>query len=556
MRRNLKFEDMKKYLMGAAVLAMLAASCQNEELVKQTEVQQGELFTLEVGKSFESRTVLGNDNVTHWSKDDKIFVSGADGEVSGVLSFDGYIGDDKSKAKFTGWISGGQSSELEHIVFPVPQGGKIDMSARKEGRLDAPMLGTIGNGEVQTLNNVGTLFAFEVGGNPNLGAIIKGDEDNDSGTPSMNMTGGYYTFADGTLTYHPAEKVAPAAITGNYAYVPVATAITTTAENAATSNSIKLEKIEVYDIKGDEDKLVTEITEVITVTKNEIYGDEDDEDTGLIIETDKNGNSTAVYVVSSEEELKDAVAAGGYEKVVKIALTNDITLSNGLELSATYTKPVSGRGAGEGVTPNKELVIDLKGYTLTTSTTDGTDDDIKNEGYVLTIKDGKMVSGNSAVGSYSGETYLLNCEVETTSTQRANAVYIAGGYAEIKGGSYSGYGELNAEDKRTDWYAIGITGKSTEAVVNTRAASEMCGGVTVINGAVATITGGYYEGTEWYGLNINGSKVKLEGNPTFKGKVKDVQIYENESEINGVKFEVGIYTMKEVNDKISSVDNN
>ena len=150
---------MKKIMMSAAVLALLATGCQNEVLVEQSEQQKGQLFTLEVGRGFESRTVLGETDAngitpTWWSEDDAIYVSGADGKVSGVLKFVGY-GQNKSIATFSGYVTGGQPTELEHIVFPVPEGGKtINMADRTSGKLDAPMIGTINGGTVETLKNV------------------------------------------------------------------------------------------------------------------------------------------------------------------------------------------------------------------------------------------------------------------------------------------------------------------------------------------------------------------------------------------------------------------
>ena len=90
---------MKKIMMSAAVLALLATGCQNEVLVEQSQPQEGQLFTLEVGRGFESRTVLGETDAngktpTWWSEDDAIYVSGADGKVSGVLKFVKFIDGD------------------------------------------------------------------------------------------------------------------------------------------------------------------------------------------------------------------------------------------------------------------------------------------------------------------------------------------------------------------------------------------------------------------------------------------------------------------------------
>ena len=63
-------KNMRKTLIGAAVMALFATGCQNEVLIEKEQVQ-GELFTLEVNKGMNSRTVL-NGNATWWSENDKI----------------------------------------------------------------------------------------------------------------------------------------------------------------------------------------------------------------------------------------------------------------------------------------------------------------------------------------------------------------------------------------------------------------------------------------------------------------------------------------------------
>jgi len=307
---------MKRYLMGAAMLAMMAASCQNEQLVEQTEVQQGELFTLEVGKSFESRTVL-NGTATHWCEDDAIYVSGDNGNVHGVLKFKRY-GSDKTQAVFEGYVSGGQPSELEHIVFPVPQDGKIDMSARKEGRLDAPMLGTIGNGEVQTLNNVGGLLAV----------MIKNESDKELTLTAKtgsgeNMTGGYYTFSNGELVYTPEDTpISIQASENGYTYIPVATTTSAT-DGTGTNQSVEV-SVTILDTETEDE--VSSTNNLITVSKGEIFGDDDEEETGLDVSLKEEGTPVEIIKVTTLEELKSVAenAAGN----VNIMLTDDVVMGN------------------------------------------------------------------------------------------------------------------------------------------------------------------------------------------------------------------------------------
>ena len=294
---------MKKIMMSAAVLALLATGCQNEVLVEQSQPQEGQLFTLEVGRGISSRTEMGDNNATNWSTDDAIFVSGENGGVHGVLKFVGY-GEDKSIATFSGYISGGQPSKLQHIVFPVPEDGKIDMSKRNPGKLDAPMIGTINpSGTVQTLNNVGGLLAFKMlGGEGNVYGVSAEDGP-------KNMTGGYYTFnaESGTLVYTPVDKVTPAMVMEDgYVYVPVAT--TTTATNGTGTKTDVTVDVIVTNLESTTS--IIESTDV-NITSGEIMGD--NEDTGLdtgVIEGENGAGAVKATIVSSSEELAEAVKAG------------------------------------------------------------------------------------------------------------------------------------------------------------------------------------------------------------------------------------------------------
>ena len=303
---------MKKIMMGAAVLALLATGCQNETLVEQSQSQEGQLFTLEVSKGVSSRTELGKNNATNWSTDDAIYVSGEAGGVRGVLQFAGFVDGNKSKALFKGYIFGGQPSKLQHIVFPAPVDGKIDMSKRNPGKLDAPMIGTINpNGTVQTLNNVGGLLAFKmIGGEGNVYGVSATAGTN-------NMTGGYYTFnaENGTLDYNPVNNVTPAMVMEDgYVYVPVAT---TTDQTDGTS--AETETVDVTVTNLETESTVIEGNDV-EITSGEIMGDEEGEDTGLdtgVIEGEE--GAVAGTIVSTLAELETAIKNG--ENVV---FANDI----------------------------------------------------------------------------------------------------------------------------------------------------------------------------------------------------------------------------------------
>lgn len=265
---------MKKMMMSAAVLALLATGCQNEVLVEQSQPQEGQLFTLEVGRGISSRTEMGDNNATNWSTDDAIFVSGENGGVHGVLKFVGY-GENKSIATFSGYISGGQPSKLQHIVFPVPQNGKIDMSARTPEKLDAPMIGTIGDGAVQTLNNVGGLLTFKVEGGEGNSYGLRAITDQNE-----NMTGGHYEFdpAEGTLKYIPGDNVAPIQVNEDgYVYVPIATTTQPTTGEGDSKVSVNVEVINPIT-----DGVIKETSSAIDVESGDIFGDDPTEDTSAL----------------------------------------------------------------------------------------------------------------------------------------------------------------------------------------------------------------------------------------------------------------------------------
>ena len=290
---------MKKYFLSAAVFAIFATGCQNEIIENQSN-ENGELFSLEVVKGMSSRTELvGTD--TNWSKGDKIYVSGDDGNVAGVLTLEGNGG--SANGKFTGYILGGKPAKLEHIVFPVPQDGKIDMSKRNPEKLDVPMVGTIENGAFKSLHNVGGLLAIKTGANVDevLGFTATSD--------GVNMTGGSYKFnpVTGTLEYIPANNIAYVQVAEDgVAYIPVATvaneAVTGTEEPETLPVIVEISNAETNEV-------ILETQEPIEVTTGKIYGDDENE----TIELDGT-------FVSTLEELNAAIA-----KNENVVFANDIT---------------------------------------------------------------------------------------------------------------------------------------------------------------------------------------------------------------------------------------
>lgn len=117
---------------------LMAISCQNENLIEQS---QGSQFTLSARKGIASRThLVGNQTV--WSEGDQIYVSSANGRVTGVLTLSSDPGE--VTGTFTGLVSG-NPNDLAYSVFPAPKNGTIiDLSIIEgAGEVDAPMIGKI-----------------------------------------------------------------------------------------------------------------------------------------------------------------------------------------------------------------------------------------------------------------------------------------------------------------------------------------------------------------------------------------------------------------------------
>lgn len=145
--------------MGGVILATLLAtsSCQDENLVDNPSPQSNQI-TLTASYAVSSRTHLGKDGKqTVWSENDKIYVSDADGKITGTLYIDPADAG-KSEATFNGFVKGGSPSKLVYSVYPVPTNGKIDLSQVTGGdKLNAPMVGQINNGHVPFKNTCGVL---------------------------------------------------------------------------------------------------------------------------------------------------------------------------------------------------------------------------------------------------------------------------------------------------------------------------------------------------------------------------------------------------------------
>jgi len=149
---------LRKINRGGVILATLLAlaGCQSEKLVDDSGSQGGQV-TLTASRGVSSRTHLGSDGKqTVWSEGDKIYVSSADGKVTGVLSLTSEAG--LPDGTFTGFVFG-DPDRLAYSVFPVPENGKtIDLSQVTGGdKIDAPMVGPINDGNVPFENTCGIL---------------------------------------------------------------------------------------------------------------------------------------------------------------------------------------------------------------------------------------------------------------------------------------------------------------------------------------------------------------------------------------------------------------
>lgn len=138
----------------ACLLAL--AGCQNEDSVDNGGSQSSQVI-MTASISTSSRTYLDSESMhTVWSEGDQIYVSSADGKVTGTLTLTSEPG--RTSGTFTGYVLG-DPDKLDYSVFPVPENGEtIDLSQVTGGdNLDAPMIGQINNYHVPFQNTCGIL---------------------------------------------------------------------------------------------------------------------------------------------------------------------------------------------------------------------------------------------------------------------------------------------------------------------------------------------------------------------------------------------------------------
>ena len=137
---------------AAAMMVFAAASCQNEDIQVQQDIQ-GQEFILEATFGAPTRTTLeeatsGGYQIV-WSEDDQILVCSADGRSKGILTLSQGAGE--KNGTFRGFISG-DASQIVHAIFPVPKNGVIDLSNVDAGEVDAPMTAGVSGGNAAFTN--------------------------------------------------------------------------------------------------------------------------------------------------------------------------------------------------------------------------------------------------------------------------------------------------------------------------------------------------------------------------------------------------------------------
>ena len=254
--------------------------------------------------------------------------------------------------------------------------------------------------------------------------------------------------------------------------------------------------------------------------------------------------------VSTVDELKTAITEGGY-----------VTLASDLDLALTTDGFLT-------IAEGKSVSIDLNGKTLTTSNTSvsgNCPDDITVKGE-LSIKNGTIktantafvaygklnldyctikseragantivsvgengnitvanctteVAGNAFLATQGGDMTLTNCSASTNSTTGSAVVIVSGQNSKltIDGGTYTGT-QYSGTDY--DKYVIGVKGGAS-ATINTTVSGGN-GGVTVIGGSTATLTGGSYTGVKACGLYVGENSTVTYSNCTFNGVEGDV----------------------------------
>ena len=219
---------------------------------------------------------------------------------------------------------------------------------------------------------------------------------------------------------------------------------------------------------------------------------------------------------------------GSAELIEALKDGGDVTLKGNVTLS-------------EAVSLTKATNIDLNGYTLTTSTSEGTGDDITiSAGAKLTVQGGKVETSQTAFFNNGGELTLTNCEI-VANNSGATAVSSNGGKMNITGGSIK-----CLEDVQSDYYVVGYR-NSAQGTINTTVEGKKMGALIVTQSASVTVSGGTYKAGRFYGLYVGGATANYNiANTEFIGAEaeKDICVDDtnygastiNNAPVSGIQF--------------------
>jgi len=401
---------MKKTLLGAALLTVLAGSCTNENI--EALEQNSRMVCIEASYGLASRTAIDGSQ-TVWQEGDQIFVSSHDGKCFGTLTL--VDGEDTPDGKFKGFVSG-KPSDLAYSVFPVPnKEGIIDLTKRDANKPNAPMIATFENLNSLAFDLTCGMVAIKING-------AKGE----------NVTLTYDGFGLGGTAVVDYNET-----TQKYELVYTRT---TTAENGVTITGIPSNEALVYipvitsDASGNKLPAIGNININVTI----------EEASAVINVPVVEGNVSLKQVpeitydgtkITKEDTVTPNPEVGlTVEEALRQALVSDddkvITLSENIEL----TSPLVVSGA---------KVLDLAGFQITNGNEFADSDDeralvIVNRNATLTVNNsmpngGIVVTNNNAIYTAIKMTGSDEAENGPVAALVVNGGHIGGTYYGISG---------------------------------------------------------------------------------------------------------------------------
>lgn len=415
-----------------------------------------------------------DNNEAVWGTDESIYVVGDGGKSYGTLNMVWRSEDGKS-AMFSGKITG-DANKLEHLVYPVPTDNKIRMDAMDGSSHNAPMLGSIVDGEVTGLGYEGGLVKLEL----STGAAGESFTVKASDNAGVSIVGGYYTFdpADGTLTY--TETTGDVLEISNVpadgiAWVPVA--------SDAPKGTPETITVSVTDKFGNTISGNVEVHEggAAASDDNSFPKMTYDETTGLA------PDSEDVEIVDGADALREAFANGG-----QYTLTDDVTITETLTLA-------------EG----KALYLDLGGNTINIDGQSATSVlDIANRGTM------NIFNGNISASNYeNSRRCIYNYGTMTIGKADGSAsVTFTQTFGE-KGAAINNEGNMviyDGTNVTANYYAIWNSGTNTELTIKggkfiskNNSASRPCYAVTNRDDASLVVNNGSFTGNHGVISSIN-----------------------------------------------------